>query len=52
LDEDFRVVDVILARPWRFYFPAASARYILEGETAMLESLAVGDHLELKPVEA
>ena len=52
LNDSFQVVDLTLAKPWRFYFPDAPARYILEGNTAMLESLAIGDHLELKPVEA
>jgi len=46
LDEAFRVVDTRLARPWRIYLPSASAKYVLEGEPAVLESVALGDVLE------
>ena len=51
LDDDLVVVDVRHALPWRLYFPAQPARYILEGDPSMLESLAVGEQLELVPLE-
>ena len=45
LDDGQRVVDQRVARPWRIYAPAKPARFILEGDPSMLESLAVGDRL-------
>ena len=50
LDDDLTVVDTTLAKPWRIYFPTKPARYILEGEPNMLESLAVGEKLDLVEV--
>lgn len=47
LDHRFRVVDTCLAKPWRLYFPKAPAMYILEGPSSMLQSVAVGDELEI-----
>lgn len=46
LDESFRVVDIRLARPWRIYLPSAPAKYVLEGDPAVLECVARGDVLE------
>jgi uncharacterized membrane protein (UPF0127 family) len=46
LAADGRVVDTRLALPWRFYTPRAPAMFILEAQPAMLESVAIGDHLE------
>lgn len=46
LDQDFRVVDIQLARPWRVYFPGAPAQYVLEGSVEMMEQISVGDRLE------
>jgi uncharacterized membrane protein (UPF0127 family) len=46
LDEAFHVVDTRLARPWRIYVPSSSAKYVLEGEPAVLECVARGDVLE------
>ncbi|MBN1264309.1 MAG: DUF192 domain-containing protein [Anaerolineales bacterium] len=40
------VVDKRLARPGGFYFPGASARYVLEAEPAILNRVKVGDFLE------
>ena len=47
LDEEFRVVDKRLARPWRIYAPKAPARYILEGRPELLDRVTVGDVLEI-----
>jgi hypothetical protein len=43
LDEEGRVVDCRLARPWRIYLPRHSAKYVLEGSPAMLECLGPGE---------
>jgi uncharacterized membrane protein (UPF0127 family) len=45
LDQDFRVVDLRLAKPWRVYIPSAPAKYVLEGSAQMLAQLSVGDRL-------
>ncbi|MBN2304363.1 MAG: DUF192 domain-containing protein [Anaerolineae bacterium] len=46
LDDDGRVVDAKLARPWRpFYKPAAAARYLIEARPALLDRVQVGDLL-------
>lgn len=46
LDNESRVVDARLARPWRpFYAPAKPARYIIEAPPALLERVQVGDRL-------
>ena len=46
LDDDRRVVDARLAMPWRIYVPSTAARYVLEAEPWVLESVAHGDVLE------
>ncbi len=52
LDGDLRVVDTVLARPWRpVYLPARPARYTLEAAPPLLECVAVGDELSLEPTE-
>jgi uncharacterized membrane protein (UPF0127 family) len=49
LDQDFRVVDAVLAKPWHpIYIPAGPAKYILEVNPGVLESVGVGDFLEIK----
>lgn len=49
VDADFRVVDRVLARPWRpLYVPAAAAQYILETRPDVLESVDIGEVLEFK----
>lgn len=48
LDSGLKVVDTVLARPWRMYVPASPARYILEAGPDLLEYLAVGDELILE----
>jgi uncharacterized membrane protein (UPF0127 family) len=47
LAPDGRVVDTRLALPWRLYVPRHAAKFVLEGPPAMLESVAIGDRLEL-----
>lgn len=47
LDNELRVVDTRLALPWRIYVPSQAARYTLEGAPSMLQSVAVGEVLEL-----
>jgi uncharacterized membrane protein (UPF0127 family) len=49
LDRTGRVVDVVLARPFRpFYAPRAPARDILEGPPELLAEVSVGDLLEFR----
>ncbi len=46
LDGDGRVVDAMLARPWRpMYAPAKPARYLIEARPALLERVKIGDTL-------
>jgi uncharacterized membrane protein (UPF0127 family) len=41
-----RVVDKIMARPWRpSYLPQAPARFAIEADPTILELVQVGDHL-------
>ena len=43
LDSDWRVVDTVLAKPWRIHYaPQQPARYILEGVPSLLKTLVVG----------
>ena len=47
LDATGRVVDTVIAKPWRpSYMPKAPAQYVVETDPAMLEQVAVGDHLQ------
>ncbi len=46
LDQDFRVVDMRLAKPWRVYIPQSPAMYVFEASTAVLDQVALGDKLE------
>jgi uncharacterized membrane protein (UPF0127 family) len=46
LDRNFQVVDLKIAKPWRFYFPDAPAQYVLEGPVEMQSKLSLGDRLE------
>lgn len=53
LDRNFKVVDQVLARPFRLYYaPRQPARYVLEGPPALLEQVNIGDQLDIdgKPV--
>lgn len=46
VDERGRVVDSVVARPWRLsYTPQAPARYVVEGHPQLIEQVAIGDHL-------
>ena len=46
LNKNFQVVDIKLAKPWRVYFPEATAQYVLEGSVELLERISIGDQLE------
>ena len=48
IDNKGRVVDRRVARPWRMYVPTAAARYVLEGEPALLDRVEVGDLVEFR----
>jgi uncharacterized membrane protein (UPF0127 family) len=52
INRDYVVVDLTVAKPWRFYVPRKGAQYILEGPPDMLESITIGDRLEFVDVEA
>ncbi len=45
LDEAGRVVDKVLARPWRVYVPRVAACAYLEGPPALVEWVEVGERL-------
>ncbi len=47
LDRDRRVVDKVLARPFRpYYAPCRSAQYYIEGHPSLLDRVNVGDQLK------
>jgi uncharacterized membrane protein (UPF0127 family) len=47
LDRDRRVVDKVLARPFRpYYAPSGPAQYYVEGHPSLLDRVNVGDQLE------
>jgi uncharacterized membrane protein (UPF0127 family) len=50
LDEERRVVDRKLARPWRLYWPGQGASYILEGDPGLVECLAIGEKVVFRDV--
>ncbi|HVO69064.1 MAG TPA: DUF192 domain-containing protein [Aggregatilineaceae bacterium] len=51
LDNDGRVVDAKLARPWRpYYVPAKPARYLIEAQPSLLERVVVGEQLAFDEV--
>lgn len=46
LDDEGRVIDAKLARPWQpYYAPARPARYLIEGHPRLLERVRPGDAL-------
>jgi len=48
LDGDRRVVDKVLARPFRpYYAPRRPAQYYVEGHRSLLERVESGDQLDL-----
>ncbi len=47
LDRDRRVVDKVLARPFRpYYAPSQPAQYYVEGHPSLLARVRIGDELE------
>ena len=47
LDQEKRVVDMTLAKPWRpYYAPQSPARYYVEGPVSLLERVSAGDQLD------
>jgi uncharacterized membrane protein (UPF0127 family) len=49
LDDQYRVVDVKLCKKWRpAYFPAASARYVLETHVERGKDFLIGDQLAVQ----
>ena len=49
LDENFRVVHMVLAKPWRLYYAAPKpARYVLEGPPALLDRVTIGETLRFE----
>ena len=51
LDADFKAVDQKVALPWRFaHVPKAAARYYLEANPAILDSIQIGDQLRVDEV--
>jgi uncharacterized membrane protein (UPF0127 family) len=49
IDSAGRVVDAVLARPWRpLYAPQAPACYTLEAEPAFLSQVNIGDELDFE----
>ncbi len=50
IDSRGRVVDKVLARPWRpFYAPRQPARYVLESDPKFLEQIEIGDEVVFEP---
>lgn len=46
VDDEFKVVDVKLAKPWRLsYAPQAAAQYYIEALPSILEHVSIGDQL-------
>lgn len=44
-----RVVDKVLARPWRpSYAPREAARYVLETHPDLLQKIEIGDHIRFE----
>lgn len=53
LDGSFKVVDKVLAKPWRpIYAPKKAARYTLETSPDVLERVSVGDELSYEDLHA
>lgn len=49
LDDDFKVVDKALARPWiSFIFPRNPARYVIECAVSRYEEFHIGDQLAIE----
>jgi uncharacterized membrane protein (UPF0127 family) len=53
LDSEWRVVDTVLAQPWRMHYaPRLPAQYILEGDPQLLKSLTLNTKATLLPSNA
>ena len=51
LDAEYRVVDKVLAKPWRPYYASEKpAQFFVEGLPALLEKAQVGDVLQVEEV--
>lgn len=49
LDDGFRVVDAVYAKPWRLlYMPVRAARYTLEAHPNLLKQITIGDLLRFE----
>ncbi len=49
LDRERRVVDKVLARPWRpYYAPQRAAQYFVEGVPELLAHVSAGDQLSFE----
>ena len=49
LDAERKVVDKVLARPFRpYYAPQRPAQYFIEGHPNILDKVQIGDRLELE----
>jgi len=49
LDAEYRVVDKVLAKPWRPYYASEKpAQFFVEGLPALLEKVQVGDVLQVE----
>lgn len=46
INSHMRVVDCVVAKPWRIYAPQAPARYVLEGLPQLIDQIRVGDVME------
>jgi uncharacterized membrane protein (UPF0127 family) len=54
LDSEGRVVDAVLAKPWRMHsVPRRPAKYVLEGDPGLLEGTVIGMEMlfTLNPTE-
>ncbi len=51
LDEEDRVVDKVIARPWRLYIPRAAACAYLEGPPSLVTWVEVGERLRRETTE-
>jgi hypothetical protein len=52
LDAGGAVVDKVVARPFRpYYAPRAAAKCFLEGPPALVDWVALGEHLRVESVE-
>ena len=52
MDADFKVVDKLVAKPWRLsYVPTKAAKYYLEAEPELVQHVNLGDELEFLVAE-